>query len=1023
MKSSHQARCWWILVGAAAVLGQPAAGQDLDVPMDRDLVSVLIRFGLDAEEPTSWEGSYRATEGRITVADGWRFAGDDYATLSEFRCEVRRFYPRFWNRRGRDPKSLTTEPNGVLLTLAGLAPSASLEVSTPQGDFSVPVGKLGYGSARRALDGKVDYQRLPTSRQVVRSPAEDCYPAALRDSRGRLCIAYLAFTHGEDCQSPLRIGTEPDDFSYLAKPAGGDRLMFTEFDGDRPTPPVALTDAGDLFGTALAEDGQGRLWVFWAANVGDNWDLFGRFRSAGRWSEPIRITSAAGSDFNHVAATDSTGRVWLAWQSFGKTNSDVYAARQEGDRFGPPSAVAAAGANDWTPAIAAAPDGRVAVAWDSYEQGSYDVFVRLWQQGSWGQQRLVAGGRENEARPSLAFDPKDRLWIAYEVSPEGWGKDSGPYDQSPRRVPLYRQRSIGVRVLQGEQLLAPEADLGRALPLPSGQPRFPKSTDAVLAAGPKLAVDAAGRLWLAARVRMVRFDSSIGGTWVSFLSTLDADGWRPSLLVPETDAFLHESPALVPAAESGLYIVACSDGRLRTAATFGPVAVKGRRAAAQRPAPTTRNFAAYPDAAFNKEIAVADTGPMAATGGEVRLVAADKAAAAGPSEENLREAEHVAAIRDYRAEIGGRSLRIVRGEFHRHTEISSDGAGDGSIFDMWRYGMDMAALDWIGNGDHDNGNNREFSWWFVQKTSSIFNVPGAFASMYTYERSVSYPDGHRNAVFAQRGVRPLPRLRDGMGKAMDELPADASRPNTPDTQMFYKYLRQFDGVCASHTSGTDMGTDWRDNDPKVEPIVEIYQGDRQNYERPGAPRSNSAEYSIGGWRPMGFVSNALLKGYRLGFQSSSDHISTHMSYCNVWVEEPTREAILDGMKLRRVYGATDNIIADVRSGGHFMGEEFTVDKPPVLDVKLIGTAPFAEVVIVKDNQYVYSTQPDKQIVEFQWTDIAAKPGKTSYYYVRGLQVGQTEERQVSAPSGGRSSVELNNGEVVWVSPMWITYRP
>ena len=59
---------------------------------------------------------------------------------------------------------------------------------------------------------------------------------------------------------------------------------------------------------------------------------------------------------------------------------------------------------------------------------------------------------------------------------------------------------------------------------------------------------------------------------------------------------------------------------------------------------------------------------------------------------------------------------------------------------------------------------------------------------------------------------------------------------------------------------------------------------------------------------MGFVSNALLKGYRLGFQASSDHISTHMSYCNVWVEQPTRAAILEGMQRRRVYGATDNIV-------------------------------------------------------------------------------------------------------------------
>ncbi len=697
------------------------------------------------------------------------------------------------------------EANGVLLTFADLTPSSVLEVKTSRGDFSVPVGKLGYGAPQRTLKRQVEFQRVPTSRQIVQAATEDAYPSAVAGPQNRIHVAYIAFTHGEGFQKRPPITSVPQDFSFLGKPTGGDQVMLTEFDGNAWSALVALTDAGgDLFGTATALDGRGCLWVFWSANVDDNWDIYGKVRTGRRWSQTIRITSAPGSDFYHAAATDSEGRVWLAWQGFGETNSDIYVARQEEDAFGKPTAVADSPANDWAPAIAASQDGQVAVAWDTYERGNYDVLVKVWQAGRWGEERA---------------------------------------------------------------------------------------------------------------------DHPLG----------------------------------------------------------------------------------------------ADHPP--------KLVEAQMEKPAGPSGVAREEAKQVAAIRAYRAQVGGKKLRIVRGEFHRHTEISSDGSGDGTIFDMWRYGIDMAAMDWIGSGDHDNGNGREFSWWFTQKTTSLFNVPGAFTPMYTYERSCGYPDGHRNAVFARRGIRPLARLRGGRGKAMDDLPAEAPRPNTPDTLMFYKYLRHFDGVCASHTSGTNMGTDWRDNDPQVEPIVEIYQGDRQNYERPGAPRSNSADYSIGGWRPFGFVSLALMKGYRLGFQSSSDHISTHMSYCNVWVEEPTREAILDGLRRRRVYGATDNIIADVRCGEHFMGEEFAVNKPPTLEVKLTGTAPFAEVVIVKDNEYVYSAAPKKRTIEFKWTDMSAKPGKTSYYYVRGTQVGQSTEHTVRSSKGEKVKLELNNGEIVWVSPMWITYKP
>src|SRR6266545_4566432 len=71
---------------------------------------------------------------------------------------------------------------------------------------------------------------------------------------------------------------------------------------------------------------------------------------------------------------------------------------------------------------------------------------------------------------------------------------------------------------------------------------------------------------------------------------------------------------------------------------------------------------------------------------------------------------------------------------------------------------DAADLDWIGDGDHDYGSGREYSWWTTQKAVTLFTIPEHFVPMYCYERSVSYPEGHRNCMFAQRGIRSLPRL-------------------------------------------------------------------------------------------------------------------------------------------------------------------------------------------------------------------------------------------------------------------------
>jgi hypothetical protein len=283
-------------------------------------------------------------------------------------------------------------------------------------------------------------------------------------------------------------------------------------------------------------------------------------------------------------------------------------------------------------------------------------------------------------------------------------------------------------------------------------------------------------------------------------------------------------------------------------------------------------------------------------------------------------------------------------------------------------------------------------WWLMQKNTDLYEHAPHFVSVHTYERSVVYPDGHRNIIMPRRGIRPLPR---GNFKGTPQ-------EGTPDTKMLYAYLKHFGGMCASHTSATSMGTDWRDNSAEFEPVVEIYQGHRHNYEHFGAPRAPTKDTNIGGYEPAGFVWNALEKGYRLGFQCSSDHVSTHLSYAVLLTDDLSRQGVIDAFKKRHSYGATDNILLDVRCGERLMGDEFELTKPPTLDIVAVGTGPIAKVHVVRDNKYVYTTEPHQREVKLRYTDMDPKSGKTSYYYVR---------------------VEQVDGSLAWASPMWITYRP
>jgi hypothetical protein len=110
----------WLVFGSLGV----SAENGQEIPQDRELVTVLIRCGLQDTTPSKWDGTFQLQKGRIVATDGLRFTGDDYVTVETFQLDVRRFYPRFWNRRGRDPSSLPIEPNGFRLTVADVSPSS-----------------------------------------------------------------------------------------------------------------------------------------------------------------------------------------------------------------------------------------------------------------------------------------------------------------------------------------------------------------------------------------------------------------------------------------------------------------------------------------------------------------------------------------------------------------------------------------------------------------------------------------------------------------------------------------------------------------------------------------------------------------------------------------------------------------------------------------------------------------------------------------------------------------------------------
>jgi hypothetical protein len=963
-------------------------------PAEEPLVAVLIEMGVNDSKlakGNDWSGSATVMGARPVRREGYRFRpseGDKLLDGGAWEAS---------SHRGlrvppKQPAVAKMEPIatvGVVLYLTDLTPDAAIVIELKNKEFpkkTVALKDVLAGKAQTLWDGAAVVRLVSTAFAITGGQTEDDFPAAAYGPDGTLWVAYVSYTvrHNDRRIEQNQFKEQPGDFNALYMPEYADQVWVKSYRGNQWSEPIAVTGPKESIARcAIAVEGNGTVWAIYSAHRNGKQTVLARaLDSKGpkdvqpKFSKEIAFGGS--NAMSPSACTDQNGDVHVAWQARDNRGGE----RQIGQQYCKGSQWRSGenylyGTSLWCPCVVAGLQGDAFLAYDSYT-GDYDVRVSRCMGG--GDDFLVlksVAALESarfEARPSIAVDPKGRLWIAYEEGPEKWGKDYGSLGIKDGN-PLYTDRSVRVVCVDTDGTLKrPVADLPTSTakaPVMAGDAQkthaFERSTKY---AYPKIGIDGKGRVWLTYRQNFgSRYSSHPGGYWVTFARRLDGDTWSEPIEIHHSDGLLDSRPVLLPHNTGGLLVIHNSDGRMTT-----PEVIQNQ---------------------VYKSVINLTGDPV-----EPKLV---------PFKQDKRTAQHLAAykkekdavatMKNYRLQAAGKKYQLLRGEYHRHTEISWDGSPDGSLEDMFRYAIDAVAFDWIGNGDHDNGAGREYAWWLVQKFTDAYHVPDHFTTMFTYERSVAYPHGHRNCMFAKRGVMTLPRLAPPAGvKAEGGVHAD-------DTKMLYRYLKEMDGICAVHTSATSMGTDWRDNDPVVEPIVEIYQGDRMSYEHEGAPRagyeakSGKQPVNVAGWFPKGFINHALQQGYKLGFQASSDHWSTHISFFVILSEKRDRQSLLEAVKKRHCYGATDNIVVDFRSGDHIMGDEFKSATPPQLQMNVIGTNKIAKIDVLRDSEVVDTIKPGTEIYTGTWTDPNPQPGM-HYYYIRVVQTDQ---------------------EIAWASPMWIDW--
>lgn len=932
-----------LALGVMYLLPRPPARA---LPFPTDVAMLRITFGIGDRSASQWDGRILVDGGTLNHVEGWRFLdGDRLLTVNSWQVASEEV------RTGGPDRSISQVLEKGLTVQCGGPESARVHVETVQGNFAFSPEEVPFGKRVTFLNGRATAERLPLAVSLGAPDRSEDLPSIALAPDGTVWMAWLSYRGRRDGISMARY--KAGKWSWTVDVPG---------------------TSGDVWSPQVVVGPHNEPWIIWSQRVGSNFDVYAMTQRENRWSTPERLSENPGPDLNPVVAFGA-GSIHLAWQGFRGRHSQVFYRVYRDGSWQPSVDLTNTEANNWLPSLGVDSKGQAWVAYDSYRNGNYDVFLRP----VGGPEIAVAASKRFEANAQVACDPHGRVWVGYEVTAPNWGKDQGRVVVA-RGTRLNPSRSVEVRVYQGGEWKQPLTALESSLP--RQEQKFCYLS--------KMLVDKNGHLWVMFRhavdkaitpgtmlTSIDREETHAGSYFEHYLARYGGDGWSDAIPLPRSWARMssHSSVALDPAGS-----VWCAW-------------------------PTDNRDFRHPNQPERFEVHVAQV-PAIASAEPVQLELKPLPEVADYQLAHPNEPREIKVLRDHRTRIGGVEVQLIRGDMHRHTELSWDSGKECKLIEFFRYMLDAAGMDFGGPTDHQGGEH-EYYWWMTQKFSDMYHVPGYYVPLFSYERGPGYPWGHKNIFHSYRDIPVIPFFwkfevdtwgKDVAGCDFPGVSAHSQVPN--DTELLYQELRKTNGIAVPHTSATQMGTDWHTHDDTVEPVVEIYQGARNNYEEPNAPRAASPTDKNIPPEPAGYVWNAWNKGYKLGVVAASDHGSTHISYSMVYTPDMTREGILKAIRQRHTYGATDNILIEFRMGSYFMGDSFTSSRPVPLYIKVKGTGPVAKILLVRDTAYVYSVEPHRADVEFTYRDNTASKGK-HYYYFR---------------------VEQENGELAWSSPIWIEIK-
>lgn len=687
---------------------------------------------------------------------------------------------------------------------------------------------------------------------------------------------------------------------------------------------------------------QQRIGVVYSVYDGNAWKVCHVEKKDQGWGSPQVLGQGT-----HPTVTVLGDLYWIAWEQDSRIAILVIGGEQDSNdpKFLFPEADFKVYSQ---PQLASGPNGEIWLAWAASQFGYQSVQLKRVDEKNHPILTVDDGYGVNR-NPRLSVDGKGRVWVVYEGLRYKKDCNSRYWEQMGRPVyvldKIYgvENPSRVVKVTDGEQWWSPEV------------PEEPS-----LGLMPNVFCSSRGTVWLVSRsftgyTRPPRY-------FCPLCESLGPEGWTNHGLAWLKGQSYKAFTSLAEDPEGRVWMVWAQHDRKKNSYTDTPswTHMDGPDFIAVAPMPE-----------LEKE-------------GIPRLV---------PLEKKRIQYSQPQTFPQYQIAYKGETLQVYFGDLHQHSEISGCGRRNARIDQNQHYSRYVRGLDFMCTIDHAEHMN-DHTWRMTQLAAQKYNQSSEFVTFTGFEWTSEFDAGgnlnrgHYNAIF-----------RD-VGKGDHYFSASDPCYNTP-LELWTALKTAVGGednvlTFAHHTSRRMAWLTWNYYDPEMAPLIEISQA-RGSYEYEGC--FSGLELANDCTRVHGhYIQDGLDRGMRWGFVASGDHGGRQLAA--VFAPKLDRETIFQSLKARRAYATSgERMLLDVRVNGHFMGEEFLLEKNSrKIDIKAIGTSPLVEIDLFRNGRSIHKWAGEYNTIELEWEDSEPLLRRESYYYVRVIQA-----------DGGQA----------WSSPVWV----